>query len=466
MSDYDLAILGAGAAGLIAADFALQLGARVALIEKDRIGGDCTWTGCVPSKSLLRAARTAQEARRATRMGVRLDGASVSLPQVRQYLRGTIQQIYEPTAPESLRARGLHVFVGPCHFADRFTLQCDGHPIRARRILISTGAVPRIPGIPGLDTVPYHTYLTIFENERMPQHLIVVGGGPVGCEVAQAYRRLGAKVTLFASRLLPREDPEVSQLMQEVFAREGIEHVPARADSVRDEGGWAAVQSAVKSTRGDLLLIATGRVPAVRGLRLELAGVRYSDAGVEVNSHLQTSARTIYAAGDVTGAPQYSHLAGWQGFQAVRNALLPGSASGQPEVVPRVTFTSPEVAHAGLTEAEARARYGSALLTRILPLSKVDRAVNDDDRNGFFKMHVTRRGKIVGATIVAERGGEAITEIVLAMRNRIRIDDLAATVHPYPTYNSGIQTLATQMVMEKTLAGWQGTLLRRFARKG
>lgn len=466
MSDYDLAIVGAGAAGLIAADFALQLGARVALLEQDRIGGDCTWTGCVPSKSLLCAARTAHEARRASRMGVRLDGAAVSFSEVRQYLSNTIQQIYEPTSPASLRAKGLHIFTGACHFADRYTVQCGDHPIRARRMLICTGAVPRIPEIAGIDSVSYHTYRTIFQNDRIPQHLIVVGGGPVGCEIAQAYCRLGAKVTLFAPCLLPKEDPEVSQLLQEVFSREGITHVPARVDRVRDEGGWPAVQSAMKSARGDMLLIATGRVPAVRGLRLELAGVSCSEVGVYVNSRLQTSARHIYAAGDVTGAPQYSHLAGWQGFQAARNALLPGSASGEPEIVPRVTFTSPEVAHAGLTEAEARAKYRSALITRLLPLSKVDRAVNEDDRNGFLKMHVTRGGKIVGATIVAERAGEAVTEIALAMRNRIRVDKLAATVHPYPTYNSGIQTLATQIVMEKTLSGLMGIVLRTLARRG
>ena len=466
MEQYDVAILGAGAAGLIAADFALRMGVRVVMIEKDRIGGDCTWTGCVPSKSLLHVASVAHAARRAERLGLRMECEPVDLAEVREYLRKTIAQIYAPTAPESLRARGLDVCVGPTHFEDAQTLACGDERLRAKKILIATGAAPRTPAIAGLEQVSYDTYLTVFENDRLPQHLLVAGGGPVGCEVAQAYRRLGAKVTIFAQRLLPDEDEDVSAMLREVFEGEGIEVVPGKAEEVRGEGGAIELRASQRWVQGDRLLVATGRAPVVQGLGLEQAGVKYSSAGIVVNDQLQHSVKHIYAAGDVIGGPQYSHLAGWQGFQAVRNAMMPGASQGKAEVLPRVTFTSPEVAHVGMTEAEARARHGRSLVTRSLPLSRIDRAVNDDDRVGMVKMHATRAGKIVGATIMAERAGEAITEISLAMRNGIGLKDLASTVHPYPTYNSGIQMLATQMVLDVAFSGAKGGLLRMLARMG
>ena len=465
MEQYDIAIVGAGAAGLIAADFALRLGVRVVMLEKDRIGGDCTWTGCVPSKSLLRVASVAHMAKLAERVGLGLKVEPVNLAEVREYLRRTIAQIYAPTEPESLRARGLDVCVGPTKFVDAHTLQCGEQRLEAKKILIATGATPKAPAIAGIERVQYETYLTIFENARLPEHLLVVGGGPVGCEVAQAYRRLGARVTVIAPRLLAAEDEDVSAMLRGVFEGEGVEVVPAMAEEVRGEGDAVEVRAGERRMQGDMLLVAVGRTPAVDGLGLEQAGVRYSERGIVVNEQLQTMVPHIYAAGDVIGGPQYSHLAGWQGFQAVRNAMMPGKSQGKAEVLPRVTFTSPEVAHVGLTEAQARAKYGDELVTRSMLLSKIDRAVNEDDRVGMVKMHATRGGEIVGATMVAERAGEAITEIALAMRNRISLKDLASTVHPYPTYNSGIQMLATQMVLDTAFSGIRGKVLRALARR-
>ena len=466
MEKYDLAIVGAGAAGLIAADFALRAGARVVMLEKDRIGGDCTWTGCVPSKSLLHVAGVAHAARHAERLGLEVQCGPVQLAEVREYLRGTIAHIYAPTAPESLRARGLDVCVGPTHFVDARTLQCGEQRLQAKKILIATGAKPKTPPIAGLEAVKYETYLTIFENDRLPEHLVAIGGGPVGCEVAQAYRRLGARVTVVAPQLLPAEDEDVSTMLLGVFEREGIEIVAGVAEEVRGDGSGIEVRAGERWVAGDLLLVATGRAPMVEGLGLEAAGVRYSERGIEVNEQLQTSVNHIYAAGDVIGGPQYSHVAGWQGFQAVRNAMFPGKSKGKAAVLPRVTFTSPEVAHVGMTEAQARERYGSALVTRSMPMSKIDRAVNEGDSVGVLKMHATRKGEIVGATMMAERAGEAITEIGLAMQNRIGLKELASTVHPYPTYNSGIQMLATQMVLETAFSGMRGRVLRMLARRG
>lgn len=459
--EYDLAIIGAGASGLIAAGFAVQLGARTALIDKGPIGGDCTWSGCVPSKSLIKVASVTHHARNAARYGVNVSAPTTCMPQVREYLRSTIQKIYEPTMPEALRKKGMDVLIGPAHFLDPRTLQVGDEKIRAKKFLINTGAQARIPAISGLDDVPYVTYQKIFENDHLPQHLLIVGGGPIGCEIAQAYRRLGAQVTILAEHLLPREEPEVQDVLNRIFASEGIQHIAARAAFVRSQGSDITVESCAGSATGDLLLIATGRAPLVHNLALRAARVRYSESGIEVNKFLQTSARHIYAAGDVIGGPQFSHLAGWQGFQAVRNALLPGNNPGTTAAMPHITFTSPEVAQIGLTEAVAHAQFRENDLTiKSFDIGKVDRAVNEDDRLGLIKIVARRNGLILGASIVGERAGETITEIAVAMRNGLKLADLAATVHPYPTYSTGVQLLATQLAVESAFSGFSGRLLR------
>lgn len=377
-SEYDLAIIGAGAAGLIAADFAVQLGARTALLEKDLIGGDCTWTGCVPSKSLIKVATVAHHARVAARYGIQVSAPLADMTQVREYLRATIQQIYEPTTPEALGKKGMDVLLGPSRFLAPHTLEVGTRRIKAKKILINTGAEPRIPALPGLKEVPFSTYKQIFDNDRLPERMLVIGGGPIGCEIAQAYRRLGAEVTVIAERLLSSEEPEVSEPMSRIFEQEGVGRVVARAESVRNKDSVITVETTVGNATGDLLLIATGRAALVRNLGLEAAKVSYSERGIQVNDHLQTTARHIYAAGDVIGGPQYSHLAGWQGFQAVRNALLPGNNAGMTDALPRIVFTAPEVAQIGLTEQAAREKFKPGdLQIMSFDIGKVDRAVNE-----------------------------------------------------------------------------------------
>ena len=459
--EYDLAIIGAGASGLIAADFAVQLGARTALLEEGLIGGDCTWSGCVPSKSLIKVATVAHHARTAAQYGVDVSAPATDMTRVRAYLRATIQQIYEPTKPDALRKKGMDVLLGATRFLDPHTLEVGTERIRAKKILINTGAEPHLPAIEGLADVPYFTYQQIFENDRLPQRMLVVGGGPIGCEIAQAYRRLGSQVTLIAERLLPSEEPEVSELLNRIFAQEGIERIVARAESVHSEAGVITIQTKAGNATGDLLLIATGRAPLVRDLGLEAANVRYSERGIEVNKFLQTTAGHIYAAGDVIGGPQFSHLAGWQGFQAVRNALLPGNNAGTTAAMPHITFTSPEVAQIGLTEKLARDKFKTKeLLIKSFDIKKVDRAVNENDRLGLIKIIARGNGVILGASIVGERAGETITEIAVAMRNGLKLSDLAATVHPYPTYSTGVQLLATNMAVEHAFSGTSGRILR------
>ena len=457
---YDLAIIGAGSTGLIAADFALKLGARVALLERSRIGGDCTWTGCVPSKSLLKVARVAHEMRSASRFGVQSHDPVVDMNQVREYLRSTVHQIYQPTTPEALRAKGMQVHLGPVQFVDPHTLLVGDERLTSKKILIATGAHPATPTIDGLSDVRCSTYLDIFENDRLPEAMVVIGGGPVGVELAQAYSRLGSKVTIFAEHLLAKEEAEASEIVRRVFEREGILIIAENVQSVSNISGGVSVQSLNHRQTCDLLLVATGREPTLDGLNLEAAGVRYTAHGIEVDNELQTSTQHIYAAGDVLGGMQFSHLAGWQGFQAARNALLPGSSAGFSAAVPRVTFCDPEVAQVGQTEAEARKAHHDDVTVLTWPISRVDRAVCDGDQDGLMKLVTTKAGIVLGATIVGHRAGDAIAEVALAMQHKLKVSDIASTIHPYPTYSTGIQLLATEMSVDHALSGLSGKVIR------
>ena len=464
VQEYDLAIIGAGSVGLIAADFARKLGARVALLERDRIGGDCTWTGCVPSKSLLRVGKAAHEMRTAARFGVQPQTPVIDMAKVRAYLQSTIHDIYQGTTPQALQKKGIEVLFGAASFVDSRTLIVGETRIRAKNVLVATGAAPVVPSLPGLDQVSFSTYREIFDNERLPHSMAVIGGGPVGVEVAQAYQRLGTQVTLFAERLLPKEEPSASEIVLRVFRREGVEVVPERVVSLAQAGDRIVVHSQHGRAECDMLFVAVGRRPVVDGLNLEAAGVKFSAAGVEVNEHLRTSARGIYAAGDVTGGQQFSHLAGWQGFQAARNALLPGKSSAVRATVPRVTFCDPEVAQVGQTEAEARAADANDVVAVSWPIDREDRAGCDDDRDGMLTFVTRRNGTILGATIVGHRAGEAIAEITLAMQRKVKIGELAATIHPYPTYSTGVQLLAGDIAVERALRGVSGKLIRAAAR--
>jgi len=460
VATYDFAIVGAGSAGLIAADFARRLGVRVALLERERIGGDCTWTGCVPSKSLLRVARLAHDMRTASRFGIGAHVPDIDMVRVREYLRSTIAQIYEGTTPAALGRKNIDVLLGPVSFVDAHRLDVGDRHIRAKKILVATGAAPAIPAIPGLTDVPFFTYRQIFEHDRLPERLVVIGGGPVGVEVAQAYQRLGSRVTIFAERLLAKEEPEASEIVSRVFQREGIELVGECILSVERSGERIVARSQQQAVECDLLFVATGRRPVLDGLNLEAVGVAYSERGIPVNDRLKTSVKHVYAAGDVVGGEQFSHYAGWQGFQAARNALLPGHSSGRSSAVPRVTFCDPEVAHVGMTEAAARTEHGNGVVVASWPIAREDRAVCDGDLDGLLKFITTRSGKILGATIVGHRAGETITELVLAMQHNLKVSDLAGTIHPYPTYSTGIQLLTSEMTVEHTLNGLSGNLIR------
>lgn len=458
--DFDLVIIGAGSGGLTAAGFAAQLGAKVALVEKHRIGGDCTWTGCVPSKALLKAAKVAHEVRSAARFGIVAAAPVTDMAAVRDYVRRAIDEVYRLESPVELRRKGIEVIQGQARFRDASTILVNQEAVRSKAFLITTGARPGIPALAGLSEVSFLTYEQVFDNDRLPGTLVVIGGGPIGMELAQAYQRLGSQVIVTAERLLPKDEPEVPGLMRRIFEREGIRFVTGRARLVRSDGTGVVVATEVEEIRGDALLIASGRTPAVVGLDLDKAGVKYSEAGIPVDEHLRTNVKNIYAAGDVVGGLQFTHLAGWQGFQAARNALLPGNSKGLSELVPWVTYTDPEVAHLGMTEEQARARFGAEIQVRRWEMSRTDRAVCEDDTDGFLKIVARADGSLLGATVIHARAGETIAELVLAINHQLKLSDLAGAIHPYPTYATAVQQLAADAAVEKLLSGTSGRIIR------
>ena len=463
--EYDLVVIGAGSGGLVGADFAAKLGARVALVEADRIGGDCTWTGCVPSKALLKAGRVAHEVRTAGRYGIDVAAPQTNMEHVRRHVRGAIEQVYQFETPAVLSARGIDVFEDRAVFTEPHAVKAGDRVIRARKFLVCTGAAPATPPIPGLADVSYHTYETLFENDRLPKHLVVIGAGPIGLELSLAYRRLGADVTVVGKKILPREEDEVRTAVQGVMAEAGVRCVQGTVDAVRGDSGGYRIESSAGEVTGDALLVATGRAPRVSDLGLEHAGVEASPKGIGVDKFLRTSQSHIYAAGDVTGGLQFTHYAGWQAFQAVRNALLPGQSAGQRDLVPRVTFLDPEVAHVGLTEDQARVRYSDVEVHR-RPMDEVDRAAADGETTGFLKLVARSNGRLLGATAVATRAGELISELGLALQQRMTLADIGGTIHAYPTWSTPVQQLAGDAAVAQFKSGLSGRVALRLARLG
>ncbi|MBI2906769.1 MAG: FAD-dependent oxidoreductase [Chloroflexi bacterium] len=439
----------------------------MALVERGRVGGDCTWFGCVPSKTLIKAAKLAHQMRRADHYGLTSTEPSVDLKSVMAYVRSVIEDIYRPGAPEELRRKGIDVFLGETRFLDAHRLSVGETTLTGRNFLICTGAHPFVPPISGLDTVRYYTYRDMWDLDGLPGHLAIIGGGPIGCEMAQAFRRLGAKVSLIdrGNRLLRRDDGAAAHAIAEVFKDEGIDLLlNASVSQVWQEGGSIKLLAGGTEMACDALLVAVGRHPAVNGMDLETAGVRYSESGIQVDERLKTSQDHIYAAGDCVGSYQFSHFAGWQGFVAVRNALLPGSSRGVTDNVPWTTFTDPEVAHIGLTEEQARQRFGDDVMTFEWPMKSVDRARNEGETSGFLKLVYRRDGSLLGTTIVAAQAGEMIHEWIVAAQYGFKVDQLAKVMHVYPTYSLASMQAAADIFVERLLSGVGGGIIRRLAR--
>jgi len=448
---YNLVIIGAGTAGLVTAAGAAGLGAKVALIEKHLLGGDCLNVGCVPSKSIIRSSRAAAEVREAQRYGVRVpEGVSVDFGAVMERMRGIRARISHHDSAQRLAHLGVDVFLGEGRFLGSDTVSVAGQTLRFKKAVITTGARPVTPRIDGIEEAGFLTNETVFNLTERPRRMAVIGGGPVGCELAQAFQRLGTQVTLLHKNehLLDREDAEAANLIEGQFRREGIQLVlgctPTRVQ-VREQEKVVHYVCAGKESlvAVDAILAGAGRAPNVDGLNLESVGVQYDGReGVQVNDYLQTTNPRVYAAGDICMKWKFTHAADAAARIVIQNALFFGRKKLSTVTMPWCTYTDPEIAHVGLYEKDATAR-GIKCVTFLRPLADVDRALTDGEEEGFVKILV-RQGtdRIVGATVVARHAGEMISELTLAMVGRIGLRTVGAVIHPYPTQAEAIKQTA------------------------
>jgi pyruvate/2-oxoglutarate dehydrogenase complex dihydrolipoamide dehydrogenase (E3) component len=437
MSAYDLVVIGGGSAGLTAARTAGRFGARTLLVERDRLGGDCLWTGCVPSKALLHVAVEVQAARRAGSYGLAPVSGPADLAAAMGEVKRAIGAIETHDSVEALAPFGIEVAHARAVFTGPRTLAVGDREVSFRYALIATGSAPALAPVPGLAESAPFTSDTVWELSELPRRLVVLGGGSIGCELGQAFARLGSQVTMVEvmDRLVPREEPRASQVLREHLEAEGVTVLTGyRAEKV----DASAVHGPSDPLAYDALLAVTGRRANTGGLGLTTAGVEITDVGhVQVDDRLRTTNRRIYAAGDVTGRSAFTHLGGVQGGAAATDALLGVRRPVNYTAVPSVTYTDPEIARVGLTADEARDKHGDKVRVHTLDNDRVDRAVADGRTEGFTSLVLGPRGKILGATVVSPRAGETIAHLAAAVRLGWTASDYAKTVHPYPTYADG-----------------------------
>lgn len=448
---YNLVVIGAGTAGLVTAAGAAGLGAKVALIERKFMGGDCLNFGCVPSKAVIRASRVPAEIREAQRFGANVSGdTGVDFGAVMERMRRIRAGISRHDSAKRFQSLGVDVFFGDASFLSGDTVRVGNKKLRFSRAVIATGTRAAVPPIPGLAEAGYLTNETIFSLTELPKRLAVIGAGPIGCELAQAFARFGSSVTLIEAdkQILVREDLEAAKVVEAALVRDGVRILcGGKASSIVPRGAEKVIHVECNGKQHEIvvdeILLAVGRTPNVEGINLEAAGVRYDwRAGVAVNDRLQTSNSRIYAAGDICSNYKFTHAADAMARIVIQNALFFGRKKVSALVMPWCTYTSPELAHVGLSERDAQAK-GMAIDIFRVPLSSVDRAVADGEEDGFLKV-VTQKGtdRILGATVVAQHAGEMISELTLALTNRIGLSGIAATIHPYPTQSEAIKKAA------------------------
>lgn len=453
MKSYDLAIIGGGAAGIVAAETAHLFRKKTALIAADRLGGDSLWYGCIPSKALLHSSRHGH-----------------SLSEVEEQIKAAQNRIVKNHEnPEYYTKKGIDVFLTSAELLDSHKIKIGDEIIAAKYILIATGSKPAVPPIEGINETPYLTNEDVYSLKSVPKKIVILGGGPIGCEMAQAFQHLGSEVHLVQrnKRLLPKEEPEASALILEKFKKGGIhiylESTTTKIERAPKNGVKVAIlhDGSTKSIAADAVLLAIGRRPNIETLGVSKIGIRVNDRGIEHNHKLQTNIRHIYVAGDVAGDYQFTHWAGIQATTAVRNMFLPIKKTFAPKVLSWVTFTNPEIAHVGLSEEMIQKRK-MVYKTIMIDYDKIDRAVAEGHTEGFIKMFVGQNGRIIGAQIVGYRAGELIHELVLAMECDIHVKRLSSIIHAYPTYSSGIQQALFQS-LEETAAS--SVRLNRFLSK-
>ena len=468
-SRYNLVVIGGGTAGLVTAVGAAGLGAKVALVERHLLGGDCLNVGCVPSKAIIAASRAMAAVRDAGELGIDVPPGTVAdFGKVMERMRRLRADISPHDSARRLADLGIDVFIGPGHFTSAQTIAVDGAQLRFSKAVIATGARAAAPSIQGLTEVRYLTNETLFSLTELPKRFGIIGAGPIGCEMAQSFARLGSEVFLMTGEhgVLPREDRDAAQRVSEAMRRDGVTIVRSRRSlRITPDASGCRLHLDGEGTSEDVivdeLLVATGRTPNVEGLGLEVAGVSFDQKGVKVNDRLQTLNPRIYACGDVCSPYQFTHAADFMARVVIQNALFKGRAKASALIIPWSTYTSPEVAHVGLRVEDARSR-GIEVDTFTQELSQVDRAILDNETEGFVKVHV-RKGtdEIVGATVVAAHAGDLISELTLAMKGGLGLKTVGATIHPYPTQAEAIRK--TGDVYNRTrLTPWVKSLMARW----
>ena len=447
---YNLVVIGAGTAGLVTAAGAAGLGAKVALIEKHFLGGDCLNVGCVPSKCLIRSSRAYADVRDADSFGIRVPtGVDVDFSAVMERMRRLRTRISHHDSARRFQNLGVDVYLGEGRFQGPDSIEVRGETLHFNKAVLATGARAAAPTIPGLAETGYLNNETVFSLTQLPRRLAVIGAGPIGCELSQAFHRFGSEVSLLEmqSHILTREDREAAQIVQRSFSRDGVNLVlGCRILKVERRNGDKIVQLECGGECQDLfvdeILVGVGRAPNVQGLNLEAVGVKYDERkGVEVNDRLQTSNPRIYAAGDICFPYKFTHTADALARIVIQNSLFLGRKKTSTLTIPWCTYTDPAIAHVGLYEEDARSR-GIQVNTFVRPLKEVDRAITDGEEEGFVKIHVEKgTDKILGATIVAHHAGEMISEITLAMVGKIGLGTIANVIHPYPTQAEAIRQL-------------------------
>ncbi len=464
----DLCVVGAGSGGLSVAAAAAMMGVPVVLVEKATMGGDCLNTGCVPSKALIAAGQRAQDIRDAAAFGITTGEPQIQMARVRDHIRETIHRIAPNDSVERFRALGVQVIAGEAAFEDARTLIVGTTRIQARRFVLATGSRPAIPPIPGLSDCPYLTNETVFDLSRKVETLVVIGGGPVGLEIAQAHCRLGARViVLEAGHILAREDAEMAAGLARALRAEGIDLREAvRIEQVAPKGSGAritlATEAGSETIEASHLLVATGRAPVTDGLGLDKAGIAHGPAGIRTDRGLRTTNRRVYAIGDCADVPgsglRLTHVANYHAGLVIRSALFRMPAKVRLETLPRVTYTDPELAAVGLTEEEARARHGGVRVLR-WPFSENDRAQAERRTTGHAKLVLDRKGRLLGAAILGPQAGELLTPWTLALTKRLTVSDVAATVAPYPTLSEVNRRVALSNLAELAGNPWLRRLL-------
>ncbi len=477
--EYDAVVIGGGAAGLTASGIAANIGAKTMMIERHRLGGDCTWTGCVPSKVLLKAGKVARQIKEASRFGLVDTEPTIDFKKVIEHVHKIRDEVYEDADdPKIYEDQGVEVVFGEASFLDSHTVEIqlsegETRKVSSRYIFIASGASASVPPIEGLEEVEYLTNESLFEIDHLPEELLIIGGGPIGTEMSQAFSSLGSKVTVIdmADRIMRNDDEELVEILMSELQLQGVTfEMESSIKTVAKNGERVEVHvvqnGEAKVISGTHLLVATGRKPNIDTLNLEKAGVRFEKKGITVDDSCQTNVSHIYAIGDINGRYQFTHMSEHTAKVATTSALLKLPMKIDEKNVPWVTFTEPELAHVGKTEAQLE-QQGTNFETYRFPYSKIDRALTESEATGLIKIYANKlSGKIYGASVVGAHAGEFISEYALAMKNGISMRGIADTIHPYPSWALGARRAADQWYI-KNQSEWSVRLIKKvFGYKG